>query len=94
MALVVNLFQHHEQSGYDPLNPPVVEGAKVDTSTDGTAVGGTTMDAVRGRRAKAGRDAKQQQANDQVAVNKSAELEADYKKAFAVCMEGKGYAIK
>ena len=108
-----------QQSGYDPLNPPVVEGAKVDTAPNGAAVGGAargaaggaaigaiagdagkgaaigaTMGAVRGSRAKAGGDAKQQQANDQAAVNKSAELEADYKKAFAVCMEGKGYTIK
>ena len=29
-----------------------------------------------------------------VAVDKAAALEADYKKAFAVCMEGKGYTIK
>ena len=49
---------------------------------------------VRGRRTKRAGDANQQNANNQAAVNKSAELEADYKKAFAVCMEGKGYTIK
>ena len=36
----------------------------------------------------------QQQANDQAAANVSADLAADYNKAFAVCMEGKGYSVK
>ena len=108
-----------QQTGYDPLNPPTVHAAQVDTSANGSmvrggargaaggaAIGaiagdagkgaaiGATMGAVRGRRAKKGGDAAQQQANDQAAVAKSNELEADYKKAFAVCMEGKGYTIK
>jgi len=108
-----------EQTGYDPLNPPEVVGATVDTSADGTAVKGAAVGAaggaaigaiagdagkgaaigavvggVRGRRAKKGGDAQQQQANDQAAAAKSAELLADYKKAFSVCMEGKGYTIK
>jgi len=108
-----------EQTGYDPLNPPEVVGAPVDTSADGTAVKGSAMGAAggaavgaiagdagkgaaigavvggaRGIRAKKGGDAAQQQANDQAAAAKSAELLADYKKAYTVCMEGKGYTIK
>lgn len=108
-----------EQSGYDPLNPPTVVGAEVDTSADGTAVKGaakgaaggaaigaiagdagkgaaigSVMGGVRGVRGKKGGDAAQQQANDQAAAAKSADLLNDYKKAFSVCMEGKGYTIK
>ena len=95
-----------QQTGYDPLNPPTVHAAQVDQSADGSAVRGAARGAaggaaigailggVRGRRAKKQQDAAQQNANNQAAVNKSSELEADYKKAFAVCMEGKGYTIK
>ncbi len=108
-----------QQTGYDPLNPPTVHAAQVDTSADGSAIkgaafgaaGGAAIGAIagdagdgaaigaivgglRGRRAKKQNDAAQQQANNQAAANKSAALEADYKKAFSVCMEGKGYTIK
>ena len=108
-----------QQTGYDPLNPPTVHAAQVDTSPDGAAVRGAArgaaggaaigaiagdtgegaaigavVGAIRGRRAKRANNAQQQQANDQAAVNKAASLEADYKKAFAVCIEGKGYTIK
>jgi len=108
-----------EQSGYDPLNPPEVVGAKVDSSPDGAAVKGAARGAaggaaigaiagdagkgaaigavaggIRGRRQKKGADAQQQQANNQAATATSASLLNDYKKAFSVCMEGKGYTIK
>ncbi len=107
------------QTGYDPLNPPVVQGAEVDTSADGSMVRGSargaaggaaigaiagnagkgaaigaTAGAIRGRRAKKGGDAQQQQANNQAAVAHSADLANDYNKAFSVCMEGKGYTVK
>lgn len=107
------------QTGYDPINPTVVQSAQVDTSADGTAVKssarsaaggaaigaiagdagkgaaiGATVGGARGIRAKKGGDAQQQQANDQAAANVSADLAADYNKAFAVCMEGKGYSVK
>ena len=107
------------QTGYDPLNPTVVQAAEVDTSADGTAVKGAavgaaggaavgaiagdagkgaaigaTVGGVRGIRAKKGGDAQQQQANDQAAAATSADLANDYKKAFSVCMEGKGYTVK
>ncbi len=68
-------------------------GAIAGDTGKGAAIG-ATVGAVRGRRAKVGGDAKQQQANDQDAATKSKELENDYKKAFSVCMEGKGYTIK
>ncbi len=68
-------------------------GAIAGDTGKGAAIG-ATVGAVRGRRAKVVGDAKQQQANDQGAAAKSKELEDDYKKAFFVCMEGKGYTIK
>ncbi len=107
------------QTGYDPLNPTVVQAQQVDTSADGSALRGSargaaggaaigaiagdarkgaaigaTAGVVRGARAKKGGDAQQQQANDQAAAAASADLAADYNKAFSVCMEGKGYSVK
>ena len=37
-----------DQTGYDPLNPPVVQGATVDRSPDGRAVGGAARGAAGG----------------------------------------------
>ena len=37
-----------EQTGYDPLNPPKVEAAAVDTSPDGSAVKGAAVGAAGG----------------------------------------------
>jgi hypothetical protein len=68
-------------------------GAIAGDAGKGAAIG-AVAGGVRGRRAKKGGDAQQQQANDQAAAAKSAELLEDYKKAFSVCMEGKGYTIK
>lgn len=107
------------QTGYDPLNPPTVTAAEVDTSPDGAAVRGAAVGAaggaaigaiagdagdgaaigaivggVRGRRAKRAQDAQQQQANNNAAEAQAKAFEDDYKKAFSVCMEGKGYTIK
>ena len=36
------------QTGYDPLNPPVVQGATIDRSPDGRAVGGAARGAAGG----------------------------------------------
>lgn len=108
-----------EQSGYDPINPPEVVGADVDTSPDGSmlvggaggaaagaAIGAIAGDAgkgaaigavvggLRGRRAKVVGDAQQQAANDNAAVQYSAALEADFKKAYSACMTGKGYTVQ
>lgn len=108
-----------QQSGYDPMNPTVYQGAEVDQSADGSAVKGAAVGAaggaaigaiagdagtgaaigavvggVRGRRAKKAGDQQQQQANDQAASQASQAAAADYNKAFAACMEGKGYTVK
>lgn len=108
-----------QQTGYDPLNPPTIQAAPVDTSPDGSAVKGAAVGAaggaaigaiagdagkgaaigavvggVRGRRQSKQADAAQSQSNQQAAANQSAALLNDYKKAFSVCMEGKGYTIK
>lgn len=107
------------QSGYDPLNPPTIQGAEVDQSPDGSAVrgaargaaagaaiGAITGDAgdgaaigaiaggIRGRRAKRAQDSYQQQSNNAAASNKLKELENSFKKAFAACIESKGYTVK
>ena len=68
-------------------------GAIAGDTGKGAAIG-AVVGGVRGRRAKVVGDSRQQQANDQGAAAKSKELEDDYKKAFSVCMEGKGYTIK
>jgi hypothetical protein len=108
-----------DQSGIDPLNPPKVEAAKVDTAPDGTAVKGAAKGAaagvaigaiagdagkgaaigavaggLAGRRAKVQGDAHQQQKNNEAAAQQQAAISADFKKAFTVCLEGKGYTVK
>ena len=108
-----------DQSGIDPINPPKVEAAKVDTSPDGSAVTGAAKGAaagvaigaiagdagkgaaigavaggLAGRRAKKVGDAQQQQANNQAATQQQAAITESFKKAFTVCLEGKGYTVK
>ena len=68
-------------------------GAIAGDAGKGAAIG-ATAGAMRGRRAKVGGDAKQQQANDQAAAAATQAASDDYNKAFTVCMEGKGYTIK
>ncbi len=68
-------------------------GAIAGDTGKGAAIG-AVVGGVRGRRSKVAKDANQQNANNQAAAAKANELEADYKKAFSVCMEGKGYTIK
>lgn len=68
-------------------------GAIAGDTGKGAAIG-AVVGGLRGRRAKVGGDAAQQNANNQAASAKSADLLNDYKKAFSVCMEGKGYTIK
>ncbi len=108
-----------QQSGVDPLNPPTVEAAPVQTGPDGTvvksgakgaamgaAIGAIAGDAGKGAaigavsggfggmgRRRMGRQV-QQAAGQQAAVNKEAELMNNFKKAFSVCLEGKGYTVK
>ncbi len=68
-------------------------GAIAGDTGKGAAIG-AVAGGVRGRRAKKVGDQKQQQANNASAAAKSEELLNDYKRAFSVCMEGKGYTIK
>jgi len=68
-------------------------GAIAGDAGKGAAIG-ATVGGVRGIRAKKGGDAQQQQANDQAAAATSTALADDYKKAYSVCMEGKGYTVK
>lgn len=68
-------------------------GAIAGDAGEGAAIG-AIVGGVRGRRAKKHNDAQQQAANNQAAEDKSAELKADYIRAFSVCMEGKGYTVK
>lgn len=74
-----------------------VGGAAIGAIAGDTGKGagiGAVAGGVRGRRAKKTSDQHQQQANNAAASSKSEELLNDYKKAFSVCMEGKGYTIK
>lgn len=68
-------------------------GAIAGDAGKGAAIG-ALVGGVRGRRSKVVGDEMQQQANDQSAEERSAELLNEYKKAFSACMEGKGYTVK
>ena len=82
-----------EQTGYDPINPPQIQAKQDDTSPDGTAARGVAG-GMAGRRAKKAGDHAEQQQNIEKAEEKEKALLDDFKKAFTVCMEGKGYTIK
>ncbi len=108
-----------QQSGVDPLNPPKVEAAQVQTGPDGSAVVGAARGAaagaaigaiagdtgkgaaigavaggLRGRRASRAGQAAAKKESQQTAVNTEAELMNNFKKAYTVCLEGKGYTVK
>lgn len=68
-------------------------GAIVGDAGKGAAIG-ATAGALRGRRARKYGDQKEQQANNQAADDANKKMEEDYKRAFSVCMEAKGYTIK
>lgn len=68
-------------------------GAICGDAGKGAAVGAVTG-AMGGRRASRGGRAAAQNANNQAAVNKEAELMNNFKKAYSVCLEGKGYTVK
>ncbi len=108
-----------QQSGVDPLNPPKVETAPVETGPDGTvvksgvkgaamgaAIGAIAGDAGKGAaigavsggfggmgKRRMGRQV-QQASSQQAAANKEAQLMNNFKKAYSVCLEGKGYTVK
>lgn len=68
-------------------------GAIAGDAGKGAAIG-AVVGGVRGRRSKVVGDERQQQANDQAAAQASKDAANEYNKAFAVCMEGKGYTVK
>ena len=68
-------------------------GAIAGDAGKGAAIG-AAAGGMGGRRAsKAGQSQQQQQAN-QAAANQEQELMNNFKKAFSVCLEGKGYTVK
>jgi outer membrane lipoprotein SlyB len=108
-----------QQSGYDPINPTVVQAQQVPTGPDGAAVAGaaggalvgTAIGAISGdtgkgaaigavsgavlgrRQGNMAKASAQQKANSQAAQTNQ-NLEDGFKKAFSVCLEGKGYTVK
>ncbi len=108
-----------KQSGVDPLNPPKVEAAQVETGPDGSAVSGAARGAlvgvaigaiagdagtgaaigavsggIGGHRASRVNRSRQQQANNQAATNAEADMINSFKKAYSVCLQGKGYTVQ
>ena len=59
----------------------------------GAAIG-AVVGGLAGRRAKKAGDHNEQQANTQAAAAQEKEMMDNFKKAFAACMEGKGYTVK
>lgn len=68
-------------------------GAIAGDAGTGAAIG-ATAGGIRGRRAKVAGDEMEQQQADQAALAKEEELLNNFKRAFSVCMEGKGYTVK
>lgn len=87
-----------------PDGSAIVGGAK--GAAAGAAIGAIAGDAgkgaaigavaggLAGRRSRIAGDQMEQQHNNQAAQAQTAELMNNYKKAFSVCMEGKGYTVK
>jgi hypothetical protein len=68
-------------------------GAIAGDAGKGAAIG-AVAGGVAGRRARKSGDAKEEQQNIQAADNKKADQMNNFKKAFSVCLEGKGYTVK
>ena len=68
-------------------------GAIAGDAGDGAAIG-AIVGGLRGRRAKKARDAQQQQQNNAAAAGQEQKMLDDYKRAFSVCLEAKGYTVK
>jgi hypothetical protein len=68
-------------------------GAIAGDAGQGAAIG-AVVGGIRGRRAKRYGDEMQQQASNQAAAVETKRLAENYNKAFAACMEGKGYTVK
>ncbi|MFK5856045.1 MAG: glycine zipper domain-containing protein [Bacteroidota bacterium] len=108
-----------QQSGYDPINPTVVQAQQVQTGPDGSAIRGSAKGAltgaaigaisgdagkgasigaiggaVLGHRRGRMRKSMEQAGADEAAGQQSQNLVEGFKKAFSVCLEGKGYTVK
>ena len=70
-----------------------VGGAIAGDAGKGAAIG-AVVGGMAGRRGKVAGDAQQQQQNEQAAAATEKELMGNFNKAFAACMEGKGYTVK
>ena len=68
-------------------------GAIAGDAGKGAAIG-AVVGGMAGRRGKVAGDAQQQQQNEQAAAATEKELMGNFNKAFAACMEGKGYTVK
>ena len=68
-------------------------GAIAGDAGKGAAIG-AIAGGLRGRRAKVVGDEMEQQQNNQAAAAHEKELMDNFNKAFAACMEGKGYTVK
>jgi len=68
-------------------------GAIAGDAGKGAAIG-ATAGAVRGRRTKVAGDQAEQQQNTEAAAAQEKAYMDNYKKAFAACLEGKGYTVK
>ena len=71
----------------------VAIGAIAGDAGKGAAIG-AVAGGLAGRRAKKVGDAQEQQANNQAAAQQQAAMTDSFKKAYSVCMEGKGYTVK
>lgn len=71
----------------------VAIGAIAGDAGKGAAIG-AVAGGLAGRRAKVAHDQQQQQANNQAATQAETAMTDSFKKAFTVCLEGKGYTVK
>ena len=104
-----------QQTGYDPMNPPVASSGQSNTAPvvggaakgaaggaiigaiagdagKGAAIGAVTGTVARGARNRGAMNQQQQQAQQQSAA--MAQMQSEYDRAYAVCLEGRGYNVK
>jgi len=104
-----------QQTGYDPMNPPVISTGQANTAPvvggaakgaaggavigaiagdagKGAAIGAVTGTVGRGMRNRGAKNQQQQQAQQQSAA--IAQMRSEYDRAYAVCLEGRGYSVK
>jgi len=104
-----------QQTGYDPMNPPVATTGQANTGSvvgsaakgaaggavigaiagdagKGAAIGAATGAGTRGIRNRRAVGQQQQQAQQQSAAH--AQMRSEYDRAYAVCLEGRGYRVR